>query len=115
MALRVAGPSPLAGELADPSLGVLAGFGRLHEVDPDQPWRGARGVVQTEEGPRYPLTLSMLLFDSSGVNKDSSVDEHRAALRAVTAADPSPTWPPLPVPRWTAACSRSQRDGDGLR
>jgi hypothetical protein len=94
MALGMAGPSPLAGTLADPSIGVLAGRGQLHTVDPQVAWRGSRWVVQTDEGPQYPLTLSMLLFDSSGVNKEAAVDEHRAALRATTnaaaAADADP-------------------------
>lgn len=35
---------------------------------------------------RYPLTLGMLLFGSSGVEKDAAVQEHRDALRAVAAA-----------------------------
>lgn len=86
MALGVAGPSPLGGELDDPSIGVVAGHGQLHVVDSSAPWRGARWVVAGEDGSRYPLTLSMLLFDSSGVNKDAALDEHRAALRSVSAA-----------------------------
>lgn len=97
MALGMAGPSPLAGTLADPSVGVLAGHGQLHHVDPDVAWRGGRWVVQTDAGPRYPLTLSMLLFDSSGVNKEAAVDEHRAALRATTAAADSPDADPIIV------------------
>lgn len=86
MALGTSGPSPLAGELDEPSLGVVAGRGVLHMVDEDQPWRGARWIVQSEDGHRYPLTLSMLLFDSSGVLKDPAVDEHREALRKTVAA-----------------------------
>jgi hypothetical protein len=82
----MAGPSPLAGTLDDPSIGVVAGRGRLQPVDCNAPWRGSRWIVQSEEGRRFPLTLSMLLFDSSGVNKEASVTEHREALLAVTAA-----------------------------
>jgi hypothetical protein len=43
-------------------------------------------LVVTEDGRRLPATLSMLLFDSSGVNKDASLDEHREALGRVTEA-----------------------------
>lgn len=86
MALGVAGPVPLEGTLIDPGLGVVAGHGRLAAVDPAQPWRGSRWVVEGEDGRRFPLTLSMLLFDSSGVNKSAAEDEHREALRALTAA-----------------------------
>ena len=87
MALGVAGPTPFAGELDNPNIGVVAGRGQFQPVDPAQVWRGGRWVVQAEDGRhRYPLTLSMLLFDSSGVNKDAALDEHRAALRALTAA-----------------------------
>lgn len=97
MALGMAGPTPFAGELADPSTGVVAGYGRLQHVDPERPWCGARWVVVTEGGPNYPLTLSMLLFDSSGVNKDSALDEHREALRGVTAVATGPDADPFTV------------------
>ncbi|WP_432989674.1 hypothetical protein [Dactylosporangium sp. CA-233914] len=86
MVLGVSGPTPLAGTLTDPGVGVVSGHGRLVFVDESTLWRGARWVVQAEHGARYPLTLSMLLFDSSGVNKDAALDEHRAALRQVAAA-----------------------------
>jgi len=94
MALGTDGPSPLAGELDDPAVGVVSGHGRFRWVDGDQPWRGGRWVVESEDGPLFPLTLSMLLFNSSGVNKDAALEEHRAALRTVidaagdSAADP---------------------------
>jgi hypothetical protein len=84
MALGTAGPGPLAGELQDPRLGVLAGHGRFHEVSPDEPWRGGRWVLEAEGGARFPLTLAMLMFDSSGVNRDAALDEHRQALSALT-------------------------------
>ena len=90
MALGMAGLSPLAGTLADPAIGVVAGRGQLHVVDPDAAWRGCRWVVQSEQGQRFPLTLSMLLFDSSGVNKEAAVAEHREALRALTATASDP-------------------------
>lgn len=86
MALGSAGPAPLGGELDEPSVGVVAGRGQMCVVDETQRWRGSRWIVQSEDGHRYPLTLSMLLFDSSGVLKDAALDEHREALRAVTAA-----------------------------
>jgi hypothetical protein len=87
MALGTAGPTPLAGQLADPRLGVVAGLGQFHQVSADQPWRGGRWVVQADDGSRYPLTLSMLLFDSSGVNKDAALQEHRQALSSLTTPD----------------------------
>ncbi|MET7401598.1 hypothetical protein ABZS66_49775 [Dactylosporangium sp. NPDC005572] len=90
MALGVSGPTPLAGTLTDPGLGVVSGHGRLVIADDGALWRGARWVVQSEHGARYPLTLSMLLYDSSGVNKDAALDEHRAALRRVAAAAADP-------------------------
>jgi hypothetical protein len=81
--LDLLGPAPFDGELDDPSLGVVGGFGEYHQVDPEKPWKGGRWIIRTEAGPRYPLTLRMLLFDSSGVNKEASLDEHREALRSV--------------------------------
>jgi hypothetical protein len=84
--LGLCAPEPFAGQLDDPSIGVVSGFADLLEVEPTQPWRGARWVVRTQTGPRFPATLSMLMFDSSGVNKDAALDEHRAALKSVVAA-----------------------------
>lgn len=81
--LGLLGPAPLDGELDDPSIGVVGGYGEMHQVNPDQPWRGGRWVVRTDAGQRFPLTLSMLLFDSSGVNKDGARREHRDALQSV--------------------------------
>lgn len=95
MVLGLAGPAPFDGELDDPSIGVIAGRGQLQYVDPSQAWRGARWVVQSEDGRRYPLTLSTLLFDSSGVNKDAALDEHREALRSVTASEADEQSEPL--------------------
>ena len=84
--LGLLGPAPFDGELDDPALGVVGGFGEMHQVDPEQPWKGGRWIVRTQAGHRYPATLAMLLFDSSGVNKEAALEEHREALRAVAAA-----------------------------
>ena len=68
--LGLLGPTaPFDGELDDPSVGVIGGFGEFHQVDPDRPWKGGRWVGANRSGQCFPLTLSMLLFDSSGVNK----------------------------------------------
>lgn len=95
--LGLLGPAPFDGELDDPSIGVIGGFGEFHQVDPDRPWKGGRWVLRTEAGQRFPLTLSMLLFDSSGVNKDAARTEHRDALQAVVSAARSPEADPLAV------------------
>ncbi|WP_167103978.1 hypothetical protein [Mycobacterium sp. DL592] len=95
--LGLLGPAPFDGELDDPSIGVIGGFGEFHHVDQDKPWKGGRWVVRTEAGQRFPLTLSMLLFDSSGVNKEAARKEHRAALRAVVASAHAPDADPLAV------------------
>ena len=84
--LGLLGPAPLDGELDEPSLGVVGGFGEMHRVDPANPGKGGRWVVRTDAGQRYPLTLSMLLFDSSGVNKEASRREHVEELRSVITA-----------------------------
>lgn len=80
------GPSPLEGELDPPGTGVVAGFGDLVWVDGHRAWLGARWVVRTDDGRRLPATLSMLLFDSSGVHADAARDEHRSAIEEVLAA-----------------------------
>jgi hypothetical protein len=88
------GPAPLDGELDEPSLGVISGFGEMTPADPDKPWKGGRWVLRSESGERYPLTLSTMLFDSSGVNKDAARREHRDAIQAcvvgATADDADP-------------------------
>ncbi|ANE81098.1 hypothetical protein A7U43_19020 [Mycobacterium adipatum] len=92
--LGLLGPAPLDGELDEPAIGVIAGFGELAQLDPGRPWKGARWIVRTEAGQRYPLTLSMMMFDSSGVDKQASRKEHLEALRTVVdaagAADADP-------------------------
>ena len=93
--LGLLGPAPFDGELDEPSLGVVGGFGEFHKVDPGQPWRGGRWVVRTEAGQRFPLTLSMLMFDSSGANKEGARKEHRDALREVVDAARLPGADPM--------------------
>jgi hypothetical protein len=95
--LDLLGPAPFDGELDDPSLGVIGGYGEMHQVDPAKPWKGGRWIVRTETGQRYPATLSMLLFDSSGVNKDAALQEHREALRSVLTAAKTVDADPLAV------------------
>jgi hypothetical protein len=92
MALETDGPGPFRGMLTEPPAGVLAGHGQFHWTDPDVPWRGGRWLLVTQDGPRYPLTLDTLLH-GSGVEKDGALDEHRAALRAVSALG----WPHEPA------------------
>lgn len=79
------GPAPLDGELDEPSLGVISGFGEMTPVDAERPWKGARWVLKAESGQRFPLTLSTMLFDSSGVNKDAARREHREAIESCVA------------------------------
>lgn len=98
--LGLLGPAPFDGELDDPSLGVVSGFGEMCQVDPDKPWKGGRWIVRTESGLRFPLTLSMMLFDSSGVNKDAAHNEHRDALLSVISAAKAPDADPA-----AAACA----------
>lgn len=96
-AVDLLGPAPLDDELDEPSPGVIGGFGQLIPVDPDQPWRGARWVLMAESGHRYPLTLSTMLFDSSGVNKDGASSEHRAAIESCVASATSHDAEPFTV------------------
>jgi hypothetical protein len=84
--LDLTAPEPLAGELDDPGVGVVAGFGDLIEVRPGTPAYGSRWVIRTEDDRKLPASLSLLLHDSSGVQKDAALDEHRAALKAAVAA-----------------------------
>jgi len=83
--LDLLGPAPFDGELDEPSLGVITGFGQMQKVDPDKPWKGGRWVLKSESGQRYPLTLSTMLFDSSGVNKDAARREHHEAIESCVA------------------------------
>lgn len=94
-AIAMMGPAPYDGELDVPGPGVVGGAAGLHWVDEAQPWRGVRWLVVTEDGRRLPATLSMLLFDSSGVNKEASLDEHREALGRVTEAVLAPDAEPM--------------------
>jgi hypothetical protein len=94
-AIGLTGPAPFDGELDVPGPGVVGGRAGLHWVSPDEPWRGARWLVVTQTGRRLPATVSMLLFDSSGVNKEATLDEHREALDRVTRAVADPSAEPL--------------------
>ena len=91
------GPAPFDGELDEPSLGVISGFGQLVLVNPEKPWKGGRWILKSESGERYPLTLSTMLFDSSGVNKDGSRREHRDAIEACVAGATSDDADPFTV------------------
>lgn len=95
--LGLLGPAPFDGELDEPAPGVVGGYGEFHQVDPDKPWKGGRWVVRTEAGQRFPLTLSMLMFDSSGANKEGARKEHRDALAAVVDAAGLPDADPMAV------------------
>jgi hypothetical protein len=95
--LDLLGPAPFDGELDEPSLGVLSGFGQMVLVDTEKPWKGGRWILRSESGQRYPLTLSMMLFDSSGVNKDSARREHREAIEACIATAVAPDADPFTV------------------
>jgi hypothetical protein len=95
--LALLGPAPLDDELDEPGLGVVGGFGEMQQVDPARPWLGGRWVVRTEAGQRFPLTLSMLMFDSSGVNKDAARKEHLEALQSVIASAQRAEADPLAV------------------
>jgi len=91
------GPAPFDGELDEPPLGVVSGFGEMVLVDPDTPWKGGRWILRSETGHRFPLTLSTMLFDSSGVNKDAARREHRAVIEGCVAGATSPDADPLAV------------------
>lgn len=85
-ALGMMGPAPFDGELDSPGAGVVGGRAGMHRVDPAIAALGGRWLVVTDEGRRLPATLSMLLFDSSGVDKEATLTEHREALVSVTEA-----------------------------
>ncbi len=95
--LGLLGPAPLDDQLDEPTLGVVGGYGEMQLVDPDKPWKGGRWVVRTEAGQRFPLTLSMVFFDSSGTNKEGARKEHRDVLKSVVASAKSPDADPLAV------------------
>lgn len=89
------GPAPFDGHLDRPGPGVVGGRAGLHWVDPGLPWQGARWLVETDDGRRLPATLAMLLFDSSGVDKDATLTEHRDALARVSTAVAAPQVEPM--------------------
>ena len=84
--LGLMAPAPFDGELDQSAAGIVSGHAGLHWVSTTERWRGARWLVVTVDGRRLPGTLTMLLFDSSGVNRDAAVVEHREALLKVTEA-----------------------------
>jgi len=109
-ALGLTGPAPFDGTLDTPGVGMVGGRAGLHWVDEAIPWRGARWVVVTDDARRLPATLSMLLQDSSGVDREATLTEHREALARVTeavlgvAADPDSAGPGTgPVAAFAAA------------
>lgn len=93
--LGLVGPPPFTGELADPAPGAVAGTAGLTWYDEQRPWAGARWLVTTTAGQRLPATLGMLLFDSSGTNKDAARDEHRQALARLADEVSGPAVDPL--------------------
>ncbi len=93
--LGLTGAAPFDGELDEPAPGMVGGHAGLHVVDPAAPWRGSRWLVVTDDGRRLPATLSMLLFDSSGVDTEAALREHREALAAVTEAVLDPAAEPM--------------------
>lgn len=94
-AVGLMGPAPFDGELDTPGPGVVGGRAGLTWREELTPWRGARWLVMTEDGRRLPATLAMLLFDSSGVDKDAALTEHREALSTVTDAVTGPGAEPM--------------------
>ncbi|CAN5294517.1 hypothetical protein BH09ACT12_BH09ACT12_21870 [soil metagenome] len=94
-AVGLMGPAPFDGELDTQGPGVVGGRAGLMWRDEASPWRGARWLVVTDDDRRLPATLAMLLFDSSGVDKDASLTEHRDALTAVTDAVLAPDAEPM--------------------
>jgi hypothetical protein len=83
-ALGMTGPAPFDGALDTPGVGMVGGRAGLHWVSDAEPWRGARWLVVTDDRRRLPATLSMLLHDSSGVDREATLTEHRDALALVT-------------------------------
>ncbi|MDO5503927.1 MAG: hypothetical protein Q4G67_12200 [Actinomycetia bacterium] len=91
-ALGLAGPAPFDGDLDPTPTGIIGGRAGLHQVDAAHPWRGARWLVITDAGERLPASLAMLLSDSSGVDKEATLREHREALQAlIDGKDDAPT------------------------
>ncbi len=84
--LGLMGPAPFDGFLDEPGPGVVGGRAGLAWVAASERWRGARWLVTTLDGKRLPATLSMLLFDSSGMEKEGTLTEHRDALGELTDA-----------------------------
>ncbi|CAN5698433.1 hypothetical protein BH11ACT8_BH11ACT8_33040 [soil metagenome] len=94
-AIGMMGPPPFEGHLDQAGPGVVGGLAGLHWVDASAEWKGARWLVVTEDGRRLPATLNLLLFDSSGVDKEATLTEHREALTRVTRAVRDPAVEPM--------------------
>lgn len=84
--LDLVAPAALADRLDEPTPGMVAGYAEMPDVDAGAPWRGTRWVVRCQDGRTLPARLDMLLRDSSGVDRALTLDTHRGALVAVTAA-----------------------------
>jgi hypothetical protein len=93
--LDIIGPAPFDGQLDTAADGMIGGHCRFHWVSESERWRGGRWILETTGGQRLPAGLTMLLFDSSGVEKDGALKEHRDALRTVTAAMDDPDAEPM--------------------
>lgn len=94
-ALGLTGPAPFDGELDTPGVGLVGGRAGLHWVSAEEAWRGARWLVVTDDSRRLPATLSMLLHDSSGVDREATLTEHREAMARVADAVLAPGAEPM--------------------
>ncbi len=94
-ALGLTGPAPFDGVLDTPGVGLVGGRAGLHWVSEVEAWRGARWLVVTDDGLRLPATLSMLLHDSSGVDREATLTEHREAMARVSESVLAPGVEPM--------------------
>ena len=53
--LGLLGPAPFDGELDDPSIGVIGGFGEMQQVDPATAVEGRPLGRQNRSGPTVPV------------------------------------------------------------
>ena len=82
-------------------------------------WLGGRWILRNESGRRLPATLSMLMFDNSGVNKDAvgqpgpsvAVAGHHEALRPGLSAN-APRLSKVPATRYGRTPRSSPRSKD---
>lgn len=94
-AISMMGAAPFEDELNEPGLGLVGGRAGLHWVSGSPGWQGGRWLVTTDDGRRLPASLSMLMYDASGVDKDATLTEHREALASVTEAVADPAAEPM--------------------